>query len=72
MAVGDDYMTIASIYFRLNVNALVHEREVFQLMDVLGAIGGIKDLLMDIFLVMIGSYLTYNSTLVSVNQLNDA
>ena len=42
LSVGDDFMTIAKIYFRIDINMIEHERIVYRLIDWLGDVGGIE------------------------------
>lgn len=45
-AVSENYPLIAEMYFRIKTDAIDHSRVVFSLMEWLGAIGGIEDILM--------------------------
>ena len=39
--VGDTAQTLAEMYFRIKVDAIDHERNVYSIMDWLGDVGGI-------------------------------
>ena len=57
---GEDAQTnteIASIYFRLATEKIEHSRQVYRLMDWLGDIGGIGDMLTSCVMFFIGGYL---------------
>ena len=43
--VAEDQNTIAEMYFRLDIDLIKHERSVYKLMDLLGDIGGVADIL---------------------------
>ena len=47
---------IAEIYFRLGVDEMIHTRDVYNFMDWLGDIGGIKEALMSFFVAVLGGY----------------
>jgi len=60
---------IAEMYFRLDVDHVVHERNVYHIMEWLGDIGGIKDLLMDIAIAIMGSWMAFNKAMEFMNAL---
>ena len=54
--VGEDYMSIAEMYFRLSVDKVEHTRIVYKFMDWLGALGGVGDIMMMMITFLIGGY----------------
>jgi hypothetical protein len=60
MSVSDDYNKLARIDFRIYENRLEHEREVYQLIDFMGDVGGINDVLMQTAFFIFGGYLTFH------------
>ena len=66
--VPDDFMLIAEMYFRLNFSQVNLERKVFQLMDWLGAVGGIDTLLLKFSVFLFGSFAQFNSTFITISQ----
>jgi hypothetical protein len=60
MSVTDEYNRIAGLYFRIYENRLMHDREVYQLIDFMGDVGGIKDILMQAAFFIFGGYLTFH------------
>ena len=57
LSVGLDYPVIAEMYFRISVDRLVHSRTVFRVMDWLGAIGGVEDILMKVIAIVFGGFI---------------
>jgi len=51
---------IAEIYFRIDNDEYIHEKYVFGVMDWLGEVGGITELLGRFFTFIIGGYLAFN------------
>ena len=54
--VGQYYNTIAEMYIRIKTDSISHERQVFSLMDWLGSIGGIEQILIDLLVFLFGGY----------------
>ena len=46
LSVTDNYNELGHVDFRIYENRLEHEREVYQLIDFMGDVGGINDVLM--------------------------
>lgn len=67
--VGDDYMTIGEMYFRLKTDSITHARNVFSMMDWLGSIGGIRDILLEAIVIFFGGYIQFNATLQTFGRL---
>ena len=57
---NEDFYGIAEMYFRLDSDEIKHERLVISLMDWLGEIGGITDLLTRIATFILGGYFGFN------------
>ena len=66
--VDDDYMIIAQMYFRIKVDTIRHERRVFSISDWLGSIGGIKTILLDLFIIFFGSFSQFNAVIATFNS----
>ena len=62
-------MTIAEMYMRIKADTILHSRQVFSLMNWLGAIGGIKGILMDLVIFLFGGYASFNAVLEAYNSL---
>ena len=71
LSVTTDYMTVAELYFRLDIDNVVHTRHVFTFMDWLGAIGGIEKILLRFFIMIYGGYANFNASIESINLLYD-
>ena len=69
IVVGDDYMTIAEMYFRLNTESISHSRVVYSMMDWLGSIGGIRDILLEAVVIFFGGYIQFNAILQTFGRL---
>jgi len=67
--VEEEKDVLAEIYFRLEVDQINHERVVFSLMDWLGALGGVPDILMMIAGLFVGGYAVFNSTFYTIAGL---
>lgn len=59
--VGKEFGTLVEMYFRVNSDKIVHNREVFTMMNWLGSIGGIQQVLMDLFIFFFGGYAQFNA-----------
>ena len=57
ISVGDDYTIIAEIYFRINGDSILHARNVYTVMDWLGDLGGIGEILHSTAALFLGGYL---------------
>lgn len=68
--VEKDYLKIMESYFRIDGEEIVHSRNVYRLMDWLGAIGGVERILMNFTIFIFGSYSKFNSTIELINQVN--
>lgn len=61
--VGKDYGTLVEMYFRINSDLITHNREVFTMMNWLGSIGGIQQIMIDVFIFFFGGYAQFNAIL---------
>ena len=64
-----DINLIAEIYFRLEIDEIIHYRDVGTFFDWLEAIGGIPEILKLLFNLVIGTYLTFHSTMMNLKTL---
>ena len=62
-------MTIGEMYFRLKTDSINHTRKVFTLMDWLGSIGGIRDILLEAIVIFFGGYIQFNAMLQTFGRL---
>ena len=69
ITVGDDYMQICEFWFRIHIDKIEHSRKVFGLMDWLGALGGVGDVLKYFFVIIYGGYAAFNASIVNINIL---
>jgi hypothetical protein len=60
---------IAEMYFRLEVDQVSHARNVYALMDFIGALGGVSDLLLQILGWIFGGYAAFHSGLATLAAL---
>ena len=51
------------MYFRIKADAVNHDRNVYSIMDWLGDVGGIKDFLMEIMVMVFGGYIQFNAAI---------
>ena len=63
IVVGEEYNVIAEMYFRIKSDAIQHSREVFTIMDWLGSIGGIRDILVEFLGFLFGNYIQFNAVI---------
>ena len=61
--------SLAYFYFRLDVNQVIHTREVFSFMDFVGDIGGVSDTLLGVGGFLIGSYSAFYASLSTFSEL---
>jgi hypothetical protein len=59
---------LAEIYFRVDVNEIIHSRVVFKFMDWLGSIAGIEKFLLKWITFVFGGYINYNASIEIINQ----
>lgn len=76
LIVGEDYHTIAEMYFRIKTDQIQHTRIVFNIMNWLGSIGGIKELLISFVCFIFGGFAEFNGfiqilNVLCVNQASD-
>ena len=57
------------MYFRIKVDAVNHARNVYSTMDWLGDVGGIKDFLMEILVLVFGGYIQFNGMVQTYESL---
>ena len=67
--VPEDTELLSNFYFRLDVNQIEHSRQVFSLMDFIGDIGGVPDLLLQVGGWVIGSYAAFYASLSTFSEL---
>ena len=60
---------IAEMYFRLEVEEIEHVRIFFELMDWLGSVGGIVEVLTKLATFILGSYMSFNSGLEIIHHI---
>jgi hypothetical protein len=60
---------IAEMYFRLEVDQVSHARNVYALMDFIGALGGVSDLLLQILGWIFGGYAAFHSGVATLTAL---
>ena len=60
---------IAEMYFRLEVDEVEHIRNLFELMDWLGAVGGVVESLSKSAALFLGSYMSFNSGLEIIHHI---
>ena len=60
MEVDDSKTDIALMYFRIDVDRIIHKRNVFTFMNWLGAIGGVEKVLLKIILFFYGGYSVFS------------
>ena len=63
------FFKIAEIYFRIDTDKYNHTRYVFALIDWLGDVGGIGDVLKFFFIMFCGGYLSFNCSLMTMLSL---
>ena len=68
--VGDEYPVLAEMYFRIKADTIIHSRAVFTIMEWLGSVGGVEDILMDMFCFIFGGYCQYNSIIETFDHLS--
>jgi hypothetical protein len=57
--VSKNETAIAEMYFRIDVDQMVHHRQVFSLMDFFGSVGGINQILTEVAVLIYGSFASY-------------
>lgn len=58
---------LAQIYWRIDVNELLHERVVFQFKDWLASIAGIEKFLLKYLTMVFGGFINYNAAIEIIN-----
>ena len=61
--VRHDYTKLAYMYFRIDVDEVVHTRQVYEFSDFLGDVGGITGVLTETTVFVIGGFLAWNAGL---------
>ena len=59
----------AEMYFRLDINQIVHGRVVFSLMDFIGSLGGVSDFVLKVAGWVFGGYATFHSLIITIQVL---
>ena len=62
---------IAEMYWRVDVDKMEHSREVYTLMDYLGDVGGIPDVIMFTLMLLFGHYINFIKELSTMQSLYD-
>ena len=57
------------MYFRIKVDVVNHDRNVYSTMDWLGDVGGIRDFLMEILALCFGGYIQFNAMIQTYEAL---
>ena len=57
------------MYIRLDDDEVSHERKVYHLMDLLGDVGGVKDILMDLAFFFFGGWLAFEKSIEFMHKL---
>ena len=60
---------MAEIYFRIEIDSIIHTRKVDTIFTWLEAIGGIPEILKMFAQMIIGSYLYFHSTMMNIKTL---
>ena len=71
LSVGDDFMIVCEMYFRLAVSKVEHERVVYSFMDWLGSIGGVLEVLFYFIRFLLGWYSEINCDIELININNE-
>ena len=68
--VTDEYPVLVEMYIRVKVDSIGHSRKVYAMMDWLGSIGGIRDILMEMLSAFFGGYCAFNATLQTFGKMS--
>ena len=60
---------IAEVWFRLDIDEVVHTREVYQFLDWMGDVGGCRDIMMAFFAIVFGGYVNFTSNIETMLHL---
>jgi hypothetical protein len=60
---------VAELYFRLEVDQITHSRIVYNFMDFIGDLGGVRDIMLEIAGWLIGSYAAFHSAWATMSAL---
>lgn len=66
---GSRSQIIAKMYFRIDIEKIEHSRQVYRLMDWLGDVGGVGDVLSFGFMLFFGGYLSFNQEVCTMKSL---
>lgn len=69
IVVGENYMTIAEMYFRINTDCRQYHKSEYSLLNLLGDIGGVEMLLTQIFLFLLGGFIHFNGFVNTLDNL---
>ena len=70
LVVDDDYKVIAEMYFRIKTDAIIHSRQVYNLMDWLGSIGGVEEILTKLLIFLFGGFANFNGVISNLDTLD--
>ena len=60
---------ISEVYFRLDHDQMEHSRAVMDFIDLMGAIGGIPEIIRYFISIVIGTYISFHSTIMNIGSL---
>ena len=63
LTVDDAFPLIGEMYFRIKADSVDHNRTVFGIVDWLGAVGGIRDILFEFIAFLFGGYIQFNAVI---------
>lgn len=55
------------MYFRINDEIIIHAQRAYTILDYLGSVGGVYDVLMVVLIYFYGGYATFNSVIETLN-----
>lgn len=67
-ALPGDHKYLAEVFFRIDVNEIIHFRKVYDFGSWLASIAGIEKLLLKWITFFFGGFLQYNATIEIINQ----
>ena len=70
VVVDPDYTFIAQMVFRIKTDSIHHYRTVYSIIDWLGSIGGVEEILRKLLVFLFGGYLQFNAVISTFNALS--
>ena len=67
--VSKDKKVLAQMYTRLDTEVITHKRIAFDFMDLIGSLGGVNRIMMQLATYVIGGYAAFHSSLATANAL---